>query len=1848
MTMPRFILLFACLCVLHSQAIAVSPAILPDGSDEEFVGPFPSWRNIKTAYGAVGDGVADDTAAINAALLDLRLARNNGWSVLYLPAGTYRVTSTLVNTQRIDHNDYLGFSIIGEDPATTKIVYDGPVGGDLWELDGWYCKVSRLTLDGAGKAQNLLLRNGGFSTACEVSDIWFKDAEVGLRLGGGQVGGQAEHAVLRCHFTRLDQGLVTSNFNSMDIWVWWSLFEDCGKAVFNQAGNYHVYNSVFLRSTEQDIASNNLMSFSFVGNTSVGSKTFLDWRGGHTWGSPALVMGNRIYQPTSGVAMHTGNGGPWVLVDNVVGAAGDNSTQLNLTARDNLLVGNRLTSTAPVARGGRTRDVGTTRHDAAELSTPSQIFLPPTPPRRSRPIFEVAAGTGDDAAAFQAAISAAVASPDPRPVIHLAQGTWRLNRTVTIPAGRALRIVGDGGAEHGTRLVWGGAAGSPGPVLLLRGPSRADLRDFFVVGNGYETNVDGLVIEEPDLPGGRIYANQLAPNSASISDRAQHSLLVDGVEQADVTILCGQGFSNGVNGLTVYGGPEREAGRTAAGQVSLLTGANAQSLNNFLVEKGGRALVTSFYIETQGADVTQALKLDDAGSLTIAAVRFSYTANLTQPSLLIDGFRGDLAFVANFFYGVTSPDNCPSQWLLLKGTGAGLSALVAGNMFWGNFPQPGGAPINSGFVWRDQTAPTADAAFLLNNLNGNPAALSSGDGFDYLENVYRSESSAAPADAFVSDRLKLLREARMEAPSPRNPVVTDLRLHRIFAETRSGRSAIVIRRTPTAVQSSLSVSLASPLNLARTPVGASVRLQAVPVAAGSNIAKVEFYDGAELLGSTSAAPWELTRAFLATGVHALTAVATDQSGKIASSPLARLQVVASGESLHAPFAPAAATPTFSLPSGGYEGAQTVSIASVSAGATIRYTTDGSSPTRTRGSVYSGPITLATSSVLRAVAFTDSLVQSEEAFSSYTIYAAASSYRLFPDLTTANQQTDGVGYELGLRFTVTSAGQITALRYYRAASETGSHTGNLWGPDGQLLATVAFTPDNDAPGSGWREQPLPTPVVLTPGQIYVASVACNVSYPFIYDGLSLPVYSGPLVAIGGSNGVFGAVGSRPTQSFRETNYLRDVVFVPAAGSTSAPTIVTPPVGQSVTVGASVTLTVVVDGQPAPTLRWRKDGVELSGATSASLVLPAAQLSDAGVYDVVATNSAGTVTSASATLVVNSLLVSPQVTLAPQSQTVNAGQNLTLAGAANGVPAPAYTWLKDGAVIPGATAAVLELSNIQSADAGAYTFVATNSVGSVNSAAAIVAVRTSPVFITMPQPRTVDAGANVTFTVVVAGTPPPTLQWYKDETVLAGQTATTLVLSQVQPTDAGMYTVKGTNPAGSATSTAARLEVVVPPTLIAPVFTLQPVGLVVKPGSSVSLQASATGTPSPTYQWWRNGYPVVGATSGNLTFPKLQIADLGDYRLTATNTVGVAESQVATLGFNQTLFPDTRPTTITGNDFEYELGMRFSSTVPGTVTALRAWRLAAGPTVYTMRLWDAQGRLLATASRAAPPTAGWFEIQLTTPIEIEANSAYTVSYEISAGVSFPSRHSGLSSPYVNGFLVAPTDGGVFATVKGVYPTQTYLSSNYWADVRFSPSLSALAALPADRGYWKFDENSGSRVGDSSSAGNAGTLANTTWVAGSRGRALSFNGTSSRITVPDHPSLDLRERFYADFALQLTSSLAPTQQTILCKTKGSAAADGYALRLMPTGCLGLFWNGQWHESNPLTWTSGTWYRVVVWYDGTIVRFIRDGVSVGEIALPTVLTPATDGVLYFGRSSSTAGWLKARLDDFQLSDSP
>ncbi|HOF86549.1 MAG TPA: glycosyl hydrolase family 28-related protein [Armatimonadota bacterium] len=752
-------LLLALIVCLAGAALAAPPAFT-----EEFVGPFPSWKNVKTDYGAKGDGIADDTAAIQHALDELRFHQDH--CVLYFPAGTYRVTRT-VGTKRAAHHECLGITVVGEDPATTILQWDGPEGGTVFKYDAWYAKISRLTLDGRGKAAVALAYGDAFSTYNETSDMIFTDVQVGMSMATAGHG-QAENAVLRCTFRRCSTaGIRTNNYNSLDIWAWYCTFEDCGYGLYNGAGNFHAYQCLFLRSTTADIGTANLMTFSFVNNTSIGSRCFLDFQSGHSWGSSTTISGNRVIEPTGEWALRLGNGGPYLVMDNVFKARPDaKAPYVGMTWGDQTFVGNTYTLENPVKEAGRFYRLDEKVADPKTIDATPPV-MPPTPPRRERAVYEVPRGA--DAATIQAAIDEAAKRQGRRPVIHLPMGIYQINRTLTVPAGLDLQLIGDGGSENSTVLRWTGPAGAP--LLLLEGPSVAVVRDL-AIQTGAAT---GLKITNGDQPGGKIFADQLnVPGTSPAATPV--GLLVNGIEESDVQLRCLQGGAFCAAWVKVVGGAKRAAGQDAPGQLSVLCGATGSADLQYVVERGGRLVVRGVYHEMSG-DAPQAILLNDRGILNVDATRFSYKTAPDRPLVKADGFRGQFALLSGLLLPVNSAHTARVE---IAGDGAQAKLLVMNNIFWANEQ---GATADKIFL--NAANPPAAAAFLYNNKNGNQPDLK--NGFAHLDNT------AAPDPAFLRALLAPTRDTAIWLPQETPPGVTNLQLHRLMIT--AGKEGVGVEMT---------------------------------------------------------------------------------------------------------------------------------------------------------------------------------------------------------------------------------------------------------------------------------------------------------------------------------------------------------------------------------------------------------------------------------------------------------------------------------------------------------------------------------------------------------------------------------------------------------------------------------------------------------------------------------------------------------------------------------------------------------------------------------------------------------------------------------------------------------------------------------------------------------------------------------------------------------------------------------------------------------------------------------------------------------------------------------------------
>ena len=218
---------------------------------------------------------------------------------------------------------------------------------------------------------------------------------------------------------------------------------------------------------------------------------------------------------------------------------------------------------------------------------------------------------------------------------------------------------------------------------------------------------------------------------------------------------------------------------------------------------------------------------------------------------------------------------------------------------------------------------------------------------------------------------------------------------------------------------------------------------------------------------------------------------------------------------------------------------------------------------------------------------------------------------------------------------------------------------------------------------------------------------------------------------------------------------------------APGVLTPPQDQTVALFSTAEFSVAAAGVEPLFYLWFFNATNpVAGGPSPTLQLTNVPLSQAGPYTVVITNTLGAVTSSPAFLKVSE--IPPTLTLSPTSQTAWLGTSVSFNAAANGGPPLIFQWLFDGTnALPGATNATLCLTDLEPAQAGAYSVVVTNTVGAVTSAFATLTL-TPPVVTNSTETAlraALAAGGAVTFASSGAITLTGTVEIARD-TVLDG--------------------------------------------------------------------------------------------------------------------------------------------------------------------------------------------------------------------------------------------------------------------------------------------------------------------------------------------------------------------------------------------------------------------------------------------------------------------------------------------------
>jgi hypothetical protein len=145
----------------------------------------------------------------------------------------------------------------------------------------------------------------------------------------------------------------------------------------------------------------------------------------------------------------------------------------------------------------------------------------------------------------------------------------------------------------------------------------------------------------------------------------------------------------------------------------------------------------------------------------------------------------------------------------------------------------------------------------------------------------------------------------------------------------------------------------------------------------------------------------------------------------------------------------------------------------------------------------------------------------------------------------------------------------------------------------------------------------------------------------------------------------------------------------------------------------------------------------------------------------------------------------------------------------------------------------------------------------------------------------------------------------------------------------------------------------------------------------------------------------------------------------------------------------PGTITDPDASsVELGLKFSSTVAGSVTGVRFYKGSSNTGTHVGHLWTSSGTLLATVTFKNETATGWQQANFSKPVKIAANTVYVISYTAPNGHYSDDQNYAWSSLNASPLSVSGSSPGVYAYGSSVFPRNTWNNSNYWVDVVFAP--------------------------------------------------------------------------------------------------------------------------------------------------------------------------------------------------------
>ncbi len=207
---------------------------------------------------------------------------------------------------------------------------------------------------------------------------------------------------------------------------------------------------------------------------------------------------------------------------------------------------------------------------------------------------------------------------------------------------------------------------------------------------------------------------------------------------------------------------------------------------------------------------------------------------------------------------------------------------------------------------------------------------------------------------------------------------------------------------------------------------------------------------------------------------------------------------------------------------------------------------------------------------------------------------------------------------------------------------------------------------------------------------------------------------------------------------------------------------------------------------------------------------------------------------------------------------------------------------GAIIYATTAGASGNSLIKIVDTGSGSTATTLETANVNQI--LRGVRFGPVDVPVSivnpvQAVTTYTGQSTDLTVGASGDAPLSYQWQFDGTNIAGATTSSLLLTGLQGSNSGTYSVIVSDPISTNSSSAVVSVTAGPPQLLVPSQ-----NRVETVGDHLAFSATVTGTAPITYQWKSNGVVVAGATASAFGLTNIVLANSGTYSVTYANQFG----------------------------------------------------------------------------------------------------------------------------------------------------------------------------------------------------------------------------------------------------------------------------------------------------------------------------------------------------------------------------